>query len=65
MQLIFILTVRPEFTDTFAIKQGRHPILEKISSNGPMVPNDIVSTYSYLSDQVALMQGTYSTNVVF
>ncbi|XP_068095301.1 mutS protein homolog 4 isoform X2 [Hyperolius riggenbachi] len=31
--------VRPEFTDTMAIKQGWHPILEKISLSKP-VPND-------------------------
>ncbi|XP_070563567.1 mutS protein homolog 4-like [Ptychodera flava] len=31
--------VRPEFTDTLAIKQGRHPILEKISAEPP-VPNN-------------------------
>nr|XP_006819740.1 PREDICTED: mutS protein homolog 4-like [Saccoglossus kowalevskii] len=31
--------VRPDFTDTLAIKQGRHPILEKISIELP-VPNN-------------------------
>ena len=31
--------VRPEFTDTLAIKQGRHPILEKIGIETP-VPNN-------------------------
>ncbi|XP_077981944.1 mutS protein homolog 4-like [Glandiceps talaboti] len=31
--------VKPEFTDTLAIKQGRHPILEKISLEPP-VPNN-------------------------
>ena len=31
--------VRPEFTDTLAIKQGRHPILEKISMENS-VPNN-------------------------
>ncbi|KAK6172054.1 hypothetical protein SNE40_018018 [Patella caerulea] len=31
--------VRPIFTDTLAIKQGRHPILEKIGLNAP-VPNN-------------------------
>ncbi|KAF8941708.1 MutS protein msh4 [Haplosporangium gracile] len=31
--------VRPEFTDTLVIKQGRHPILEKISSLA-FIPND-------------------------
>eukprot|EP00062_Callorhinchus_milii_P003433 gi/632940700/ref/XP_007885459.1/ PREDICTED: mutS protein homolog 4 [Callorhinchus milii] len=36
--------VRPEFTDTLAIKQGRHPILEKISMENP-IPNN-----TYISD---------------
>ncbi|XP_055959284.1 mutS protein homolog 4 [Patella vulgata] len=31
--------VRPVFTDTLAIKQGRHPILEKIGLNAP-IPNN-------------------------
>ncbi|XP_022321107.2 mutS protein homolog 4-like isoform X2 [Crassostrea virginica] len=36
--------VKPEFTkDTFAIKQGRHPILERISADIP-VPNNIYAT---------------------
>ena len=33
--------VRPEFTDTLAIKQGRHPILEKIAFE-QTVPNNTV-----------------------
>lgn len=37
--------VRPEFTDTLAIKQGRHPILEKIAI-GQIVPNN-----TYASDE--------------
>uniref|UniRef100_A0A8C2K8J9 MutS homolog 4 n=1 Tax=Cyprinus carpio TaxID=7962 RepID=A0A8C2K8J9_CYPCA len=32
--------VRPEFTDTLAIKQGRHPILERISGQ-QQISNDI------------------------
>ncbi|CAL8286658.1 unnamed protein product [Lota lota] len=36
--------VRPEFTDTLAIKQGRHPILERIAGQQP------VSNNSYISD---------------
>ncbi|KAK3734853.1 hypothetical protein QZH41_017561, partial [Actinostola sp. cb2023] len=32
--------VRPEFTDTLAIKQGRHPILDKILPESP-VPNNV------------------------
>lgn len=33
--------VRPDFTDTTAIKQGVHPILHTLSSKEPFVPNDI------------------------
>ncbi|KAG1857115.1 muts domain V-domain-containing protein [Suillus subluteus] len=33
--------VRPEFTDTLAIKSGRHPILETVQSAGMVVSNDI------------------------
>ena len=36
-----IFLVRPEFTDTLAVKQSRHPILDIISFN--LVPNNIVS----------------------
>ena len=48
--------MRPEFTDTLAIKQGRHPILEKISAPGSMIPNDIVSAVIalFLGPQVPL-----------
>ncbi|KAG9336429.1 hypothetical protein JZ751_002776, partial [Albula glossodonta] len=35
--------VRPEFTDTLAIKQGRHPILERISGQQPMSNNSYIS----------------------
>lgn len=35
--------VRPEFTDTLAVKQSRHPILEKISYEPP-VPNNIYAS---------------------
>ena len=37
-----VLLVRPDFTDTLAIKQGRHPILDKITLDDP-IPNDAVS----------------------
>ena len=37
------LPVRPEFTDTLAVQQGRHPILSKIM-NDPVVPNNAVSS---------------------
>ncbi|OJA13483.1 hypothetical protein AZE42_04411 [Rhizopogon vesiculosus] len=33
--------VRPEFTDTLAIKSGRHPVLETAQSAGTLVSNDI------------------------
>lgn len=36
-----LLTARPEFTDTLAIKAGRHPILEKVQGAGSVVPNDV------------------------
>ncbi|XP_048047631.1 mutS protein homolog 4 isoform X1 [Megalobrama amblycephala] len=35
--------VRPEFTDTLAIKQSRHPILERISGTQPISNNIYVS----------------------
>ena len=39
--LFFCFPVRPDFTDTLAIKGGRHPILDKISRDPP-VPNNVV-----------------------
>ena len=39
--IYIVLPVRPYFTDTLAIKQGRHPILDKISVETP-VPNNVV-----------------------
>ncbi|KAI4879092.1 hypothetical protein NFI96_014431 [Prochilodus magdalenae] len=35
--------VRPEFTDTLAIKQGRHPLLERIAGKEPISNNSYVS----------------------
>uniref|UniRef100_A0A8C9VKC9 MutS homolog 4 n=1 Tax=Scleropages formosus TaxID=113540 RepID=A0A8C9VKC9_SCLFO len=35
--------VRPEFTDTLAIKQGRHPILERIYGQQPVSNNSYIS----------------------
>ncbi|XP_034531708.1 mutS protein homolog 4 isoform X2 [Notolabrus celidotus] len=35
--------VRPEFTDTLAIKQGRHPILERIARQQPVANNSFIS----------------------
>ncbi|KAL0950493.1 hypothetical protein HGRIS_007304 [Hohenbuehelia grisea] len=46
--------VRPEFTDTLAIKSGRHPILETINSAGSLVPNDV---YADDSSMFQLVQG--------
>lgn len=43
MLLYFFLLVRPEFTDTLAIKQGWHPVLEKVHFEKP-VPNDTYIT---------------------
>jgi len=36
-----VLTARPEFTDTLVVRQGRHPILDKIHFE-PVVPNSVV-----------------------
>ncbi|KAJ8319977.1 hypothetical protein KUTeg_001564 [Tegillarca granosa] len=46
--------VKPEFTDTLAIKQGRHPIIEKISIDSP-VPNNTSGKSTYLR-QILLLQ---------
>ncbi|XP_044529428.1 mutS protein homolog 4 [Gracilinanus agilis] len=35
--------VRPEFTDTLAVKQGWHPILEKISAERPVANNTYIA----------------------
>nr|XP_034356577.1 mutS protein homolog 4 isoform X3 [Arvicanthis niloticus] len=35
--------VRPEFTDTLAIKQGWHPILEKIAAEKPVANNTYIT----------------------
>ncbi|KAI7863458.1 muts domain V-domain-containing protein [Spinellus fusiger] len=45
--------VRPEFTNTLAIKAGRHPILDKISKNS-IVPND---TFASLSSSFQFITG--------
>lgn len=36
--------VKPEFTDTLAIKSGRHPIHERVHPDDKFVPNDVYST---------------------
>lgn len=41
MYIFHSLSVRPEFTDTLAIKNGRHPILDKILPEPP-TPNNTV-----------------------
>ncbi|KAG0034942.1 MutS protein msh4 [Podila clonocystis] len=38
--------VRPNFTDTMAVKQGRHPIIERLHEN-TFVPNDIYASYAH------------------
>ncbi|XP_076014607.1 mutS protein homolog 4 [Genypterus blacodes] len=38
--------VRPEFTDTLAIKQGRHPILERMAGQQPVSNNGYISESS-------------------
>lgn len=40
--LLNVISVRPEFCETLAIKQSKHPILERICTEPP-VPNNIVS----------------------
>lgn len=40
---MFVFSVRPEFTDTLAIKQGWHPILEKISVEKPIANNTFIT----------------------
>ena len=45
---MFFSSVRPEFTDTLAIKQGYHPVLQKVNCE-TVVPND---TVSYLSNLI-------------
>lgn len=46
--------IRPEFTDTLAIKAGRHPILEGVQSSGILVPNDV---YCCESSAFQIVQG--------
>ncbi|KAG0097316.1 MutS protein msh4 [Podila epicladia] len=38
--------VRPQFTDTMAVKQGRHPIIERLHESA-FVPNDIYASYAH------------------
>jgi DNA mismatch repair ATPase MutS len=45
--------IRPEFTDTLAIRQGRHPILDKILPEQP-VPNNTVRINNTLSTYISL-----------
>ncbi|KAF9042120.1 muts domain V-domain-containing protein [Panaeolus papilionaceus] len=46
--------IRPEFTGTLAIKSGRHPILEAMTSVGTLVPNDV---YCDDSSSFQIIQG--------
>ncbi|KAL3876483.1 hypothetical protein ACJMK2_034326 [Sinanodonta woodiana] len=50
----FLQELKPEFTDTLAIKQGQHPILERIGSEQP-IPNNVSGKSTYLR-QIALLQ---------
>lgn len=43
MFFLLCLPVRPEFTDTLAIKQGRHPILERVAGQQPVSNNSYIS----------------------
>lgn len=43
LPFLLYLLVRPEFTDTLAIKQGRHPILERMSGQQPISNNAYIS----------------------
>lgn len=43
ISLCVCATVRPEFTDTLAIRQGRHPILERIAGQQPIPNNSHIS----------------------
>ncbi|KAG1709722.1 MutS 4 [Nymphon striatum] len=45
--------VRPEFTDTLAVKNGIHPILKKVLSEGP-TPNDSSGKSTYLKQMACL-----------
>ncbi|KAF9575457.1 MutS protein msh4 [Mortierella alpina] len=45
--------VRPEFTDTLVIKQGRHPVIEKLYST-PFVPNN---TYASSANSFQVITG--------
>ncbi|KAF9115307.1 hypothetical protein BGX27_008309 [Mortierella sp. AM989] len=45
--------VRPEFADTLVVKQGRHPIIEKLYS-APFVPND---TYAGSANTFQIITG--------
>ena len=41
LDCIYFASVRPEFTDTLAIKNGRHPILDKILPEPPTANNTV------------------------
>lgn len=42
ISFLLSLSVRPDFTDTLAIKQGRHPILERIARQLPVSNNSYI-----------------------
>ncbi|WWC89183.1 uncharacterized protein L201_004101 [Kwoniella dendrophila CBS 6074] len=50
-----LASFRPEFSDTIAVKAGRHPILDQTLGSGDCVPNDIYAVQGHASFQ--LIQG--------
>ncbi|KAF9403041.1 hypothetical protein BGX21_007508 [Mortierella sp. AD011] len=58
--------VRPDFADTLVIKQGRHPVIEKLYSI-PVVPNDTyagpVSTFQVITGPNMSGKSTYLRQV--
>lgn len=46
MSLLSLHKVRPEFTDTLAVKNGRHPILERMVGHQPVANNSYISSGS-------------------
>lgn len=53
---IFIVhIVRPEFTDTLAVKNGRHPILDKLSPEPPVANNTVRDAVYYIVFKCAFM----------
>ncbi len=58
-----LFTVKPEFTDTLAIKQGRHPILERIDADPP-VANNVASILTAKSARVRWFHNSFAVVLV-